>query len=84
MELRYVDSMHEVSPSHSSTGGGEAQPEEPLAYTVPHAARALDISARKAWELVHSGVIESIKIGRSRRVTRRALEAYVDSLRSAA
>jgi excisionase family DNA binding protein len=84
VELRYVDSMHEVNPLHNSIRSGAGRSDEPLAYSVPRAARALDISDRKAWELVHSGAIKSIKIGRSRRVTRQALEEYIESLRSAA
>jgi excisionase family DNA binding protein len=75
--------MHDTAkPSNAEHDGGSAGDRQ-LAYTVPRAARALDISDRKAWELVHSGVIQSIKIGRSRRVTRRALEEYIESLRSA-
>jgi excisionase family DNA binding protein len=76
--------MHDAAkPSYPEHDGGPVGDRQ-LAYTVPRAARALDISDRKAWELVHSGVIKSIKIGRSRRVTRQALEEYIETLEAAA
>jgi len=62
---------------------------EPLAYSVKNAAKAVDISERQMWELVRkeeeapgSGV-ESIKIGRSRRIPRKSLIAYIERLRAA-
>ncbi|MEU7904784.1 helix-turn-helix domain-containing protein [Actinoplanes sp. NPDC049118] len=48
---------------------------EQLAFTVPHAAKVLDLSPRTVWYLANTGQIESIKIGRSRRITRAALIA---------
>lgn len=76
--------MHRTATPGNAALGTDPLEVEALAYTVPRAARLLDISDRKAWELVHNGTIESIKIGTSRRVTRAALLAYVESLRSAA
>jgi excisionase family DNA binding protein len=76
--------MHDTAtPSNAEHDGGSVSDRQ-LAYTVPDTAQALSISNRKAWELVHSGVIKSIKIGRSRRVTRKALEEYIASLGAAA
>lgn len=55
-----------------------------LAYSVKHAARVVDVGERTMWQLVMDGVIESIKIGRSRRIPRAALVAYVERLREEA
>jgi excisionase family DNA binding protein len=76
--------MHEAATQRNSTDGVGTPSSDQIAYTVPHAARILDIGDRTAWQLVHSGAIDSIKIGRARRVTRAALMAYIDSLAGAA
>ncbi|GGN40316.1 excisionase family DNA binding protein [Actinoplanes campanulatus] len=76
--------MHDAATPINPERDGGLVGNRQLAYTVPNAARALDISDRQAWKLVHEGVIKSIKIGRSRRVTRQALEEYIEGLRSAA
>lgn len=57
-----------------STGEYES---ERVAYTVPNAAKQLDISARTCWQLVYSGELGSFKIGWSRRVAHSAIEEYV-------
>lgn len=76
--------MHEVATQFNSADEAESPPADQIAYTVPHAARVLDISDRKAWQLVRDGAIASIKIGRARRVTRAALMAYLKGLGGAA
>jgi len=53
-----------------------------LLYTVPECVDALSIGPSKVWELIASGRLESVKVGRSRRVTREALERFVEGLRS--
>ncbi|MBX7135774.1 MAG: helix-turn-helix domain-containing protein [Fimbriimonadaceae bacterium] len=40
-----------------------------LAYTVREAAALLSLSRSRVYELVHSGLIQSVKVGRSRRFT---------------
>jgi excisionase family DNA binding protein len=75
--------MHEVAIKFNPMDGG-AGSSDALAYTVPHAAELLDLSPRLVWHLVHTGAIESVKIGRSRRITREALIAYLNSLLGAA
>lgn len=45
-------------------------------------ARALGVSRARLYELLASGEIESVRIGRSRRIPRQALEAFVERLRS--
>lgn len=45
-------------------------------------ANELAVSRARMYELIASGEVESIKIGRSRRIPHAALTAYVDRLRS--
>jgi excisionase family DNA binding protein len=76
--------MHEAATQFRPTSEAAASVGEQLAFSIPHAARVLDLCDRKVWELVKDGEIESIKIGRSRRIPRAALLSYVEGLRSAA
>ncbi|HEV2640234.1 MAG TPA: helix-turn-helix domain-containing protein [Actinocrinis sp.] len=55
---------------------------EPLLYTLPEAAAALRISRTKLYELLDSQEIESIHIGRSRKIPAEALWMYVEQLRA--
>jgi excisionase family DNA binding protein len=57
-----------------------AQPDR-LVYTIREAAHALRISRTKLYELLDSGAIESVHIGRSRKIPADALRTYLDSLR---
>lgn len=57
---------------------------ERLAYKVTAVAEKLDCSRAKAYQLVQSGELESIKIGNDRRVTDTALKAYLEKQRKAA
>jgi excisionase family DNA binding protein len=57
---------------------------DPLACTVREAARLLSVGTRKVEYMVKSGELESIKIGRARRIPRKALDAYLEKLRAAA
>ncbi|MEY9887499.1 excisionase family DNA binding protein [Catenulispora sp. MAP5-51] len=54
---------------------------EPLVYTIYEAASALRISRTKIYELLDSGEIDSIHIGRSRKIPADELRAYIDRLR---
>ena len=56
--------------------------DEPLLYTIPEAASALRISRTKLYELLDSGEVESIYIGRSRKIPTEALRIYIDGLRA--
>lgn len=67
-------SAEQISSEHANS---------PLAYSVKNAAKNLDISERQMWELVRTEQIESIKIGRSRRISRSALLAFIDRHRAA-
>ena len=53
-----------------------------LLYTVPECVEALSIGSSKVWELIAAGRLESVKVWRSRRVTREALERFVEGLRT--
>jgi len=51
-----------------------------LLYSVEEAARVLRCSRTRMFELLKSGEVGSVKIGRIRRVPVAALRAYVDRL----
>jgi excisionase family DNA binding protein len=51
-----------------------------LLLTVEDAASVLQIGRTRVFGLISNGVLSSVKIGRSRRIRRRDLEAYVASL----
>jgi excisionase family DNA binding protein len=52
----------------------------PLLYTPEGAATKLATGRTTIYALMASGELESVKIGRSRRITAAALEAYVGRL----
>lgn len=56
----------------------------PLLLRPEVAAEALGISRARLYELFASGHIETVKIGKSRRVPLAELEAYVERLRQQA
>ena len=57
---------------------------ENLLYKVEAAAEVLGLGRSSVFELVASGELESVTIGRSRRIPRQALEDYVARLRAGA
>lgn len=54
----------------------------PLLYTPEDAAEVLAISRTRVYELMAAGLIESVKVGRLRRIPADALENYVEGLRA--
>ncbi len=52
----------------------------PLLYRPEEAAAVLGIGRSKVFELLQEGDLTSVQIGRSRRITRDALEGYVRRL----
>jgi excisionase family DNA binding protein len=52
----------------------------PLVYDINEAAHALRMSRARLYQLLSDGSIPSLKIGRSRRIRREALVAFLDSL----
>ena len=57
--------------------------ESKLLYSVEEAAHVMGLSRTRIFDLIGAGEIDSVKIGRSRRVPRAALEAYISSLSNA-
>lgn len=55
-----------------------------LLYKVPEAAARLSISRAKLYELIKSGVLDSVRIDGSRRIKGEALHAFVEGLGRAA
>lgn len=54
-----------------------------LMHTIPSAAEQLSISERVLADLIRTGEVESVKIGRRRLVPHDALTAYIERLRRA-
>ena len=52
----------------------------PLLLTVTETARLLSLSVRTVDEFIAAGVIRSVRINRSRRISRAALERFVAEL----
>ncbi|ATL29389.1 helix-turn-helix domain-containing protein [Streptomyces formicae] len=57
-------------------------PTEQLLYTPREAASVLRFGRSTVYELMAAGALKYVKQGRSRRIKRRDLEAFVDSLES--
>lgn len=57
---------------------------EPLLLRVDEAAQALALSRTKVYELMASGELESVKLGRSRRVPTAALVDFLELSRTRA
>ena len=51
-----------------------------LLITVEEAARRLSIGRSHIYELVVRGMLRSVRIGRSRRIAARDIEAFIESL----
>jgi excisionase family DNA binding protein len=49
-----------------------------LLYSVPEAARLLGVGRTYMFRLIASGEVESIKLGKLRRIPRGALGRYID------
>lgn len=56
----------------------------PVLYRVEEAAEALRMSRSLIYELIRSGQLRTVKVGRRRLVSVRALEEYVRALEGAA
>lgn len=55
---------------------------EKLLLTIDEAAELVGLGRSKLYELVRTGQIDSVKIGRARRVHIAAVRAFVDRLQS--
>ena len=56
----------------------------PLLHTVESASRHLGMGRSTVYLKIESGELESVKIGRSRRITQGALERFVARLEASA
>jgi excisionase family DNA binding protein len=54
--------------------------QQPMLVTVDQVAKMLSIGRTAAWELIRKNQIKSVKIGRTRRVPRAAVQEYVQLL----
>lgn len=52
--------------------------DSPALYTIPQAAKRLSISESKAWEMSRSGQLPTLKLGRSVRVPKDALDRWIE------
>jgi excisionase family DNA binding protein len=55
-----------------------------LLLTAEETARELRIARRRVWDLIRDGKLASVKIGKSRRISREAIEEYVRTLQASA
>ena len=65
---------------NAATATTQAAHAGPLLLTAEEAAERLSISRTTAYELMRTGVLRSVKIGRSRRIPREALTEFVTGL----
>jgi excisionase family DNA binding protein len=63
------------------TAGSISPPEEKLLLTVEEAAHRLGISRTIMYRLVSSGLVESVRVGRLRRIPPECLDEFVATLR---
>lgn len=61
----------------------EVRPNGRLLLDLPQVAEALSLSLRTVQKLTYEGRLRSLTVGRSRRVARADLEAFVERLRAA-
>jgi excisionase family DNA binding protein len=64
--------------------GKKMQMETGLLLTPEQAAHELGLGRTRLFDLIRSGALQSIQIGRSRRISRKALERFVAQLESEA
>ena len=51
-------------------------------FTVPQTQAMLGIGRTTLWNMIASGEIESVRIGRSRRITAEVIDQFVEGLRA--
>jgi excisionase family DNA binding protein len=51
-----------------------------MLLTAEETARELRIARRRVWDLIREGQLASVKIGKSRRISRAALAEYIAGL----
>ena len=74
-----IDELDALFPGRTST---RRVAQLPLVLTVEEAAERLGVGRTVMYALVSSGAVESVRIGRLRRVPADALVTFLDGLRS--
>jgi len=80
-----VSPMHRATTDHAAIDNGNRAPSgapettERLAYSIPNAAKAVGISARRMWDLVSGKKVTSFREGQRRLISRQALEEYIEA-----
>lgn len=59
------------------------QPQLPILYTPAQTARIMGISRSQVYNLMNSGELNSIHIGRSRRIANTHVEQFIQSMEMA-
>lgn len=92
---RLPDALHELetcagawaAQNGTQRGDGDGAPEpgdtdrmDPELLTYGQTAELLNVSERKARQLVADGALTSVRLGRNRRVPRQAVADYIDRL----
>jgi excisionase family DNA binding protein len=52
----------------------------PLLYNTKQTAKIMNISRSKVYELMNTGLLGSLRIGRSRRITGDQIQSFIDNL----
>lgn len=65
-------------PECEGDGLSESNGIRPLVLTPEQAAAQLQISERQIYRLIRTGELRSVKVGRKRRISMRALEDFVE------
>jgi excisionase family DNA binding protein len=52
----------------------------PVMFTIRQAAQILNVSRTQVYKLIKTNELDSVKVGRSRRVTESQLVAYIQKL----
>lgn len=85
LQLERAASRAATNGLEQTSAGGEAPTSGTVPvelYTTDQVAEALNLSARQVGRLLADGTVKAVRIGRSRRVRRTDLEAYIAALES--
>ena len=74
----------EVGGGREPNHEGKASSMEKMLFTVKETAEMLSVSRNRVYELIYAEQLASIKIGRSRRVSRASILRFVESATPAA
>ena len=74
----------EIGGGRETQPGKEASSMEKMLFTVKETAEMLSVSRNRVYELIYAEQLASIKIGRSRRVSRASIVRFVESATPAA